>query len=465
VRLIVRPSSRIAQALALVAAAAVAPVPAQEAATPDEAVPEALAPGELPPPDFAPGDTLAVDEDWNAGPISAAAQRMLDRVRDAVVQIRGFYGSSSSEAFHGSGFVVAPNGLVVTNYHVVSRAATDNANYRLEYHTDDGSVGRLTIRAIDVAHDLALLAADGLEREPVKLQLETPARGDRAYALGYPLNLGLVITEGIANGRLENTFSPRLHYAGAMNPGMSGGPALDSKGRVFGVNVSFSTRGQLVSFLIPAEFITGLLEASRTPVQAADLRAEITRQLQAHQAAVLAALPRKFPTQTSAGYALPGELAPFVDCTATSGRAPSKRVRLQSVSCRGVAEVSVQPGLATGNFRFGHRVLIADELHPLLFAEQLRRVAATVQPPQAAGNVTPYSCRTGTVVLNGFRAGVQTCMRAYLMFDGLYDVTLVVVSRNRDRQGFVSDLNLRGMEYDTAMTFTERFLEAMRWTR
>jgi hypothetical protein len=299
----------------------------------------------------------------------------------------------------------------------------------------------------------------------VRLQLQTPAKGDRAYAIGFPLNLGLVITEGINNGRLDNTYSPRLHYAGAMNPGMSGGPALDSKGRVFGVNVAFSTRGQLVSFLVPAEFIATLLEtATGSPMNPDKLRGEVAKQLRGHQAGLLAALPPRFPTQMSAGYALPAELAPFVDCTATSGRAPSRAVGLQSVSCKATAELFVQSGLATGDFRFTHQVLIGSDLAPIQFSEQLRLVSMTSHGASgSAWHVTPFSCKSSTVILNGFRAGVQLCVRGYLLFEGLYDVTLTVVSRNRERQGFVSNLSLRGMEFSAAMDFTRRFLKSMRW--
>jgi hypothetical protein len=123
--------SKIWPVLLLVTALALAPALTPDADADLDEVPGDSADGDKPPSEFS--DPLPLDEEWDAGPISAAGQRTLDRVRNAVVQIRGFYGTSSSEAFHGSGFVVAANGLVVTNCHFVSRAATDHVNYRLEF--------------------------------------------------------------------------------------------------------------------------------------------------------------------------------------------------------------------------------------------------------------------------------------------------------------------------------------------
>ena len=267
--------------------------PATEQA-PVGTAPEGGEPATAPPP----GEAGTAEEpdgagepDIDLGPVSAAGQRMLDRLRGSVVQVRGFYGTNRSEAFHGSAFAVARGGLLVTNYHVIARAALNPGDYRLEYHADDGQVGPLTILAIDVARDLAVIRAEALDKPALPLRTSIPPKGDRAYAVGYPLQLGLVITEGIANGRLDNEYGSKLHYAGPMNPGMSGGPAVDSKGRVFGVNVSISTRGQLISFLVPAEFVAPLLQQASKPLAPGDTRKEVSRQLRAHQSAVLAALP------------------------------------------------------------------------------------------------------------------------------------------------------------------------------
>jgi len=444
-----------------------APEPVQEVAP--DAPPDT-------PPDVPPDAPPALDADealdlsWDQGPVSAAARRMLDRVRGSVVRVRGFYGANRAEAFHGTAFAVAPGGVLLTNYHVIARAALAPRSYRLEYSTDDGDVGALTILAVDVVHDLAVVRAEGFAPPPLPLRTVIPERGDRVYTVGYPLNLGLVITEGIGNGLLPRPFSPRLNYAGPMNPGMSGGPALDSRGRVIGVNVAFSTKGQLVSFLVPAEQVGPVLGRAAAPPAPGTIRDEVARQLMAHQARVLGALPAAFPVQVAAGYALPAELAPFVDCTAIPGTPPVQRLLLQRVACSATVGLSVEPGLQTGDFQFSHAVLVADGLHPLQFAEQLRRTAAAAPARTTAGTGSPehvnaWNCRPGTVNLERFQAGVTLCVRSYRRYEGLYDVALVVTSRNEPLRGFVSTASLRGVDFAAALDFARRYLEAMRWTR
>ncbi len=174
-------------------------------------------------------------------PLSNAARVRLDRARDSVVQIRGFFGAAQSSAFHGSGFAVGDDGFIVTNYHVVSEALLHPQRYRLEYLTSDNRSGHLRVFAVDIRNDLAVVRADdGLKLPPLRLRTDIPRQGARAYSIGFPLDLGLTITEGVANGLVDTGFDQRIHYTGAINGGMSGGPALDAGGGVFGVNVSRS---------------------------------------------------------------------------------------------------------------------------------------------------------------------------------------------------------------------------------
>ncbi len=56
------------------------------------------------------------------------------------------------------------------------------------------------------------------------------------------------MTEGTYNGLVQRSFYPRIFFGGALNPGMSGGPALDDAGQVVGVNVSKRLDGDLLSF-------------------------------------------------------------------------------------------------------------------------------------------------------------------------------------------------------------------------
>src|SRR5262245_1838275 len=196
---------------------------------------------------------------------SQSAREVLAQVRPAVIQIKSFFGSNTAETSHGTGFAVKEGGVFVTNYHVVAEKVQHPGKYRLEYRTADGQTGAVTVLAIDVRHDLALVRAADYSPSPLKLQLVAARKGDRACSVGFPLDVGLTITEGVSNGQVEDSFEPRIHYSGAINPGMSGGPGLNAAGEVIGVNVSGYRFEQLVSFLVPAAHVQALSDGPATP--------------------------------------------------------------------------------------------------------------------------------------------------------------------------------------------------------
>ena len=113
----------------------------------------------------------------SAAAASPVARTILDAVRPSVIQIKGFFGTNTAEAFHGSGFAVAPSGVFVTNWHVVSDAVLYPEKYRLEYRTPAGATGRITVRAIDIRHDLALVEAENSPPPRWRCARPRPSRG------------------------------------------------------------------------------------------------------------------------------------------------------------------------------------------------------------------------------------------------------------------------------------------------
>src|SRR6266705_5998493 len=185
--------------------------------------------------------------------VSAQARSLYEKTRDSVAQIRVLLGESDSHAATGTGFVVG-GGLILTNYHVVSDKALEPDTYRLEFVLPGGRRGPLQIVAVDVLHDLAVVKGNTGDIRALALREASLQKGDKGFSLGYPLSQGLSVVEGTYNGRSEEQYYETIHFTGAINSGMSGGPVVDVSGRVFGVNVATRRRGQLVSFLVPAKF-------------------------------------------------------------------------------------------------------------------------------------------------------------------------------------------------------------------
>jgi hypothetical protein len=358
-------------------------------------------------------------------------------------------------------------GRIVTNYHVVAQAVLYPRQYRLEYLASDGREGRLHVLAVDVRNDLAVVAAEGLELPPLKLRTEIPAQGERAWSIGFPLNLGLTITEGVANGLVENSIEQRIHYTGAINGGMSGGPALDRRGQVYGVNVSVITGRQLVGFVVPAKHIPALLARAKEPLDqrfsALQLRQLVTAQVLTYEAEVLEAPPEGSGTQTVRGYLLPTQLSRHLECSTIDERGPHPRVRVETVSCSIPLRLVVQGGVYVAGLSLRHRVLRSTDLHPLQFERQVNDVAASSRRAGASATVAPFACHDGLVSLDGFDARISTCVRQYRLFAGLYDFDVTVVSIDDTSQALVSRLALQGVAFDSGERILKRYLEVLQW--
>jgi len=445
--------------------------PAPAAEVPSEPVPEELAPGEQAPDELAPGeaalDAALLDAEIAAQELSGDAQVRLDAARESVVQIRGFFHKSDTSAFHGSGFAVDDGRKIVTNYHVVAQAVLYPQQYRLEYLAGDGRTGPLHVLAIDVRNDLAVVAAEHLELPTLRLRNEIPKQGERAWSIGFPLNLGLTITEGVANGLVEDSIVQRIHYTGAINGGMSGGPALDSRGRVYGVNVSVVAGRQLVGFIVPARHVPPLLARAEEPMglslSAQQLRQRVTAQVLAYEAEVLEAQPESAGTQVVQDYTLPTQISPRVECSTVDEPSPHVLVSIDTVSCWIPALIRVQQGVHVAGLSIRHRILRSEGLHALQFERQVNSLAAAPHRTGSPAHVAPFACRDALVSLDGFDARISTCVRQYRLFAGLYDFDVTVVSIDDESSALVSRLALQGVAFETGKRTMERYLGALQW--
>jgi S1-C subfamily serine protease len=432
-------------------------------------LPAGSAPAAAPDAATQPIDAAAVEADIASQQLSAAAQVRLDAARDAVVQIRGFYGGSDASAFHGSGFAVADGTRIVTNYHVVAPAVLYPRQYRLEYTAADGRRGRLQVQAIDVRNDLAIARAEDLELPPLRLRTGIPAQGERAYSIGFPLDLGLTITEGVANGLVDGSLEQRIHYTGPINGGMSGGPALDANGRVYGVNVSVVTGRQLIGFVVPAKHVAPLLTHAHEPLDLhhseRQLRELVAAQVLAYEAEILTPLAAPAARQTLQGYTLPARISSQVECHTSGDPRVHPRLRVGVLRCAIPSRLMLQFGLVVGGLSMQHQVVRSRALRPLQFARWLNRLAEAPVRTGSALHVAPFACRDALVSLDGFDARVTTCIRQYRLFAGLHDFDVTVVGIDDPRQAIVSRLALQGFGFAPGMQVVERYLGAMQWTR
>ncbi len=182
-------------------------------------------------------------------------------------------GTEKKQIGSGSGFLVSPDGLIVTNKHVV-----DQKDVEYTVITNDGKKHTAKVLARDPILDVALVKIDGSNYSYLNLgNSDTLQVGQSAIAIGNALgefrntvSVGVIsglarsITAGDMTGGNVETLDKVIQTDAAINPGNSGGPLLNLSGLVVGVNVAVAQGSQSVGFALPINSIKSVIDSVKT---------------------------------------------------------------------------------------------------------------------------------------------------------------------------------------------------------
>ena len=165
----------------------------------------------------------------------------------------------------GSGVIVSPEGIILTNHHVISDAS------EIDVALADGRKVKAQVIGSDPETDIAVLKID-IKNLPMPITLgkiESVHVGDVVLAIGNPFGVGQTVTSGIVSalGRDHvgiNTFENFIQTDAAINPGNSGGALIDTRGNLIGINTAiFSNNGGSmgIGFAIPVNLAKQVMES------------------------------------------------------------------------------------------------------------------------------------------------------------------------------------------------------------
>jgi serine protease Do len=425
-------------------------------------------------------------------PISPTAETVYAQAKPRLLQIRTLLASAGRQSSLGSGFLVTPDGLAMTNYHVVSQYAMEPATYRMEFAAPDGTKGDLKLLAVDVANDLAVVQ---LAKVPNTGQAVLPffqfhnraldgslPKGERLYSMGNPLDLGFTIVEGTYNSLVEKSYQERVHFSGAINAGMSGGPTVSLDGRIVGINVSKQIGGELVSFLVPGKFGFALLERARKVQQAqqgnaeaamtepAKTREEIGRQLQTWQSDLYKTLnDQGFRSVPFGPYLAPEAVAPWFTCWANTNveQVPKPRALLNTTQCSTKTWLFVTNSFNIGSIDISHTYGKSTDLNAFQFASFMSQQWNL--PQQGFGgrkHITQSQCveefvNAGSSDSKRPPLRVVWCAKALREYAELYNVSVMAITQDRTHEALISRLAMSAVSYDNAMAVAKRFIAAI----
>lgn len=201
------------------------------------------------------------------------------RLRSAIVSIEGVrkertstlpFGfqqrpleKEESKLTYGSGMIIHPNGFILTCYHVVKEMDT----IRIRAGNEKGILQGKLIHAVP-NKDLAVIKITTKQRLPIvqfARSANTPI-GESVFAIGNPLGFDYTLTQGILSGKKrtlsteDNQYKQVLQTDAALNPGNSGGPLFNSRGKVIGMNAVIIPSYQNMGFAIPMEEFLPILK-------------------------------------------------------------------------------------------------------------------------------------------------------------------------------------------------------------
>jgi serine protease Do len=400
----------------------------------------------------------------------ATSEAAYARLKPSLFTIEIHSGNREAKSSLGSGYLVSADGLIATNYHVVSSFVADPVRNQLRAKSEAGEFP-VTLVQFDLVNDLALVRAEAALGKPLALAEAVPQTGERIISFGNPEGLGMSLIEGNANGFATKGVVPRLLLSMPLNSGMSGGPILNSRDQVVGTNVSVQWLSNSLSFGVPTNALKELLARRPLEVTKAALRAETNRQIEAFERKTFETLMGALDAGASEpglviGGARSQALPPALACWDDRQDFEREGVVKSQYGCdlQFTPAIEEVGPIASVQIQIEH---FASSRSSYGFYGYLPFHAGSHQQvsPRAEGDpdLGPPECSSDRVRAAGEVWKMTTCVVAFKESPGFFDIDLVATTVSRPRESIFLSLSFQGFKMKSAMDLTRRFIENLSW--
>jgi hypothetical protein len=407
-----------------------------------------------------------------AAPAPDEAQRLYQAYGGALYQVQVIDLTSHKKTSIGSGFQFTADGLIATNYHVVAEALQRPGRNRIEYLNDKGETGPLKVMIADVVHDVSIVKMDKPGKNFLTLGTSKLPKGTKLFSLGNPHDIGFTIIEGTFNGFSHDSFIDNIHFSGALNPGMSGGPAIGHDGKVAGINVA--TAGNDIGFLVPVEPLKNLLARYEKLPPGYDFvqhaNADLQDQLLASQDRDIGELlaNKKWESVPFGPVMVPGHIHDALKCWGGTMHKEEDPFESYFSICSDQDRIFLDNDFDTGAvvYRYGY-ITGKENLNLVRFYNLYQGVFSQPGPGidyqnAKEGDVTNFDCNSRFVDLAGFRWKSNFCIRQYKKYPAIYDMHLYMAMVGAGKKGFIVTLMAQGISKANALALSKRFMSEIK---
>ncbi|MCK5808369.1 trypsin-like peptidase domain-containing protein [bacterium] len=395
------------------------------------------------------------------------SQRVYEKVKPAVFQIKTAKDEQASKASYGSGFVVDADGLVLTNYHVVATVLQDEDQRYNIFLVDGNKSYRAKIVKFSVIYDIALLKVERKFDTVLTIEKKTPEHGENIYSIGKPKELNMTIVDGKYNGVIKKAIYERIQMSTPLNGGMSGGPTVNANGDVIGINVSVLLRSDNISFAVPIKNATPLLKEYRDfalSVEDEEIDAVVKEQLTEIESSLMDDLEKdKQPVATLGKwfYKAPSK---SLKCWTTSDKNTKKEYDRTSHSCNLKNSAYIERGLYSGNYRIDYITVQNLKLTTFQFYNRVKSMFSSGISVNYASkdDFSGYQCNETIIVnKNDISFKVKYCITEYLRYEGLYRATIGAASFGDSEDAIIFNMDIDGFSKENIKKLIKMYLSSI----